>query len=127
MKRCTTAVLFGVKTSRSGIYDDEEYEGPADIWNNNTDSESEQLYTSDYDPDCHGFVVAIGNDSIDGVLDFSAVMPVPLDEFSRTEPFARSIERARGLWDRFRSRVKVLAPGVLLPEGRLYLTTIEVF
>ena len=119
MAQQVTAIMFGARVNHCDIFDDEEFEGPAETWSG---EDADALRTSDVD-DVVGFVVAIGAGSIEGVPSIDA--SVLLDTFAKETPFKQSLARAQENWQRFRTHAR--RHNVKnLPDGECWLAIIEV-
>lgn len=119
MGQQVTAIVYGARVDYHKLFDEEEFNGPADTWSGEGANE---LQHSDYD-DVFGFAVAIGAGSIEGVPGIEA--SVPLDEFLSENPFKASLARAKRNWKRFRAHAQ--KHGVKdLPDGESWLVIIEV-
>lgn len=121
MEQMVTVVMFGAVIEHEALAIS-AHSGPSKWWNPKT--EAQWLLWAE--GSVYGFVVAVLSDGyqIDGVPCLRRVGAVCLDDLPTTAPFAQAIELARGWWEEFSDRAALT--GVCLPEGRLYLTEIEV-
>lgn len=119
MGQQVTAILYGAQADYHELFDEDEFNGPADTWSG---EEANALRHSDYD-DVFGFAIAIGAGSIAGVPGIEA--SVPLNGLLEQEPFKASFDRAKQNWERFLAHAQ--EHGVEdLPGGEAWLVVIKV-